>query len=109
MKTLKQFMSDLGGYMPKAEGEQDFVKKHIVDKKEDMNGNGADVFQATNVKTSERPNERHGYTDEDDDKAYHGKAAPAEREAKVVNWKAIMRKYNSGMRESIELEEKKRG
>ena len=69
MKTLKQIMGDLGGYQPKPEGEQNFVKKHVVDKKEDMNGNGDDVFKAAKVKTADRPGERHGYTDADDDKA----------------------------------------
>lgn len=82
MKTLKQVMGDLGGYQPKPEGEQNFVKKHVVDKKEDQNGNGDDVFNASKVRTADRAGERHGYTDEDDDKV-HGDA----------EWARILKKY----------------
>lgn len=47
-------------YDPKAKDEQDFVAKHSVQKFDDVNGNGADVFQATNVKHSQLSH-AHGY------------------------------------------------
>ena len=90
MKTLKQVMGDLGGYQPKPEGEQNFVKKHVVDKKEDMNGNGDDVFKAAKVKVADRPGERHGYTDKDDDKV-HGD----------TEWAKILKKYKVIGEESL--------
>lgn len=104
MKTLKQIMGDLGGYQPKPEGEQNFVKKHVVDKKEDMNGNGDDVFKAAKVKTADRPGERHGYTDADDD-----------RVNEEAEWVSILKKYKvigkpeaekKPVAEEVEAEEK---
>lgn len=104
MKTLKQIMGDLGGYQPKPEGEQNFVKKHVVDKKEDMNGNGDDVFKAAKVKTADRPGERHGYTDADDDKVNE-----------EAEWVSILKKYKvigkpegekKPVAEQVEAEEK---
>lgn len=56
-------VNDLGGYKPKAGDEEDFAKKHEIEKFDDRNGNGDDVFNATNVKHSlNDPDEkRHGY------------------------------------------------
>ena len=48
-------------YDPKAKDEQDFVAKHSVQKFDDVNGNGADVFQAANVKHSQTAVDPHGY------------------------------------------------
>lgn len=109
MKTLKQVMGDLGGYQPKPEGEQNFVKKHVVDKKEDMNGNGDDVFKAAKVKVADRPGERHGYTDKDDDKVNEAV------EPKEAEWVSILKKYKvigntqggkKTVAEEVEAEEK---
>jgi len=47
-------------YDPKAKDEQDFVAKHSVQKWDDPNGNGSDVFQATNVNHSQ-VSHAHGY------------------------------------------------
>lgn len=85
MKTLKQILGNLGGFQPKSEDEQEFVKKHVVDKIEDVDGNGDDVFQATNVKTADRPGERHGYTDKDDDKVNEAVEKPT--------WLEVLKKY----------------
>lgn len=87
MKTLKQILGNLGGYQPKPEGEQEFVKKHVVDKKEDQNGNGDDVFQATNIATSDRSGERHGYTNKDDEKVNES-TEPAK-----PKWVEVLKKY----------------
>jgi hypothetical protein len=66
-KTLKQ-MLEL--YEPKAEDEKKFVKKHIVAKKADANGNGDDVFTGSNVKVVNRKKEHHGYDKDEDGKVY---------------------------------------
>jgi hypothetical protein len=52
-----------------SKGSKDFKKIHKIDKVEDRNGNKDDVFQATNVKTAQRP-PHHGYNPEDDQDAY---------------------------------------
>lgn len=64
-------------YKPKAGDEQDFVAKHSVQKWDDPNGNGADVFQATNVKYSlDKPEEKHhGYKKPEDKKVNESKKA----------------------------------
>lgn len=67
MKTIKQFYEE---YKPKAPDEQKFANKHVVAKVKDRNGNGDDVFNATNVKTIKRASERHGYDTGDDVKVY---------------------------------------
>lgn len=50
----------LGGYKPKAGDEEDFAKKHEIDKYPDRNGNGDEVFSASNIKHSQ-VSEPHGY------------------------------------------------
>ena len=67
MKTLKQFLEV---YEPKSPDEKKFKDKHITIKHDDRNGNGDDVFQATNVKKAERKKERHGYEPGEDEKVY---------------------------------------
>jgi hypothetical protein len=66
-KTLKDFFEV---YRPKSPDEQRFVDKHIVIKHKDRNGNGDDVFNATNVKKINRKKENHGYEPGDDEKVY---------------------------------------
>lgn len=72
MKTLKQIVTkaNLGGYSPKPENERRGVEALTVQKTADANGNGDDVFQATNVKTINRSTERHGHDAGEDEKAY---------------------------------------
>lgn len=63
-------MSDIEEvYEPKAEGEKDFVKKHVTIKHKDRNGNGDDVFKG-NTKYIKRKEERHGYDPGEDEKVY---------------------------------------
>lgn len=66
-KTLKDFLEV---YKPKSPDEQKFVDKHVVIKHKDRNGNGDDVFKATNIKTNKRKEERHGYDVGEDEKVY---------------------------------------
>lgn len=59
-------------YAPKPRDEQDFVKKHSIEKHDDRVGNGDDVYQATNIKHSlTKPGEeRHGHKTPKDKKVY---------------------------------------
>lgn len=66
-KTLKQFLEV---YKPKSPDEQKFVDKHVTIKHKDRNGNGDDVFTASNIKTIKRKEERHGYDAGEDEKVY---------------------------------------
>lgn len=66
-KTLKDFMEV---YKPKSPDEQKFVDKHVTIKHSDRNGNGDDVFKATNIKTIKRKEDRKGYDPGDDEKVY---------------------------------------
>lgn len=47
-KTLSQFIAEVA--QPKSEDEKAFKDKHVVAKTDDANGNGDDVFKATNIK-----------------------------------------------------------
>lgn len=66
-KTLKQFLEV---YKPKSPDEQKFVDKHVTIKHKDRDGNGDDVFTASNIKTAKRKEERHGYDSGEDEKVY---------------------------------------
>ena len=67
MKTIKQILEV---YKPKSPDEQKFVDKHVTIKHKDRNGNGDDVFKATNVKTVKRSEDGHGYDVGEDEKVY---------------------------------------
>ena len=67
MKKLKDFLEV---YKPKSPDEQKFVDKHVTIKHKDRNGNGDDVFNASNIKTVKRKEERHGYDVGEDEKVY---------------------------------------
>ena len=62
--------NDLGGYSPKAGDEQQFAKKHSIDKYPDRNGNGDDVFNASKIKHSQIDEPRHGYKKPEDIKVH---------------------------------------
>ena len=68
MKTLKQIFGEV--YGPDTKDGKAFVHKHITVKHDDRNGNGDDVFQATNIKPVKRKEERHGYESGEDEKVY---------------------------------------
>lgn len=73
MKTLKQLLEKSNGYEPKPKDEKRFVDKHVVVKHPDANGNGDDVFNATNVKEVDREKEGHGYKTGQDEAVYESK------------------------------------
>lgn len=66
-KTLKDLFEV---YKPKSPDEQKFVDKHVTIKHKDRNGNGDEVFNASNVKTIKRKEENHGYDSGEDEKVY---------------------------------------
>ena len=79
-----------GGYRPKAGDEQEFVDKHEVEKTADANGNGDEVFNASNIQhAQQKPGEqRHGYKKPEDKKAYlkpAGKGVTEETELDEVS------------------------
>ena len=76
MKTLKQFKEAATGYRKvKSPDEQKFIDKHEVETVPDKNGNGDEVFKASNTKKVDRKKDRKGYEPGEDEKVYEGVAA----------------------------------
>ena len=87
MKTLKQLLEktdkaeptapiepdSVTSYVPKSKDEKRFMDKHVVQKTNDVNGNGDDVFRGTNIKAYDRSSTRHGYNTKEDQKVYESK------------------------------------
>jgi hypothetical protein len=90
MKTLKQILEaakkpevpqpsapiepdSITAFVPKTKDEKRFMDKHVVQKKDDANGNGDDVFRASNINYSDRTPTRHGYNAGEDQKVYEEK------------------------------------
>lgn len=89
MKTLKQIMEmkkngkpestfpiepdSTTALVPRSKDEKRFVDKHIIVKKSDANGNGDDVFNASNIKTYDRSTSNHGYNTKQDQAVYEGR------------------------------------
>ena len=59
--------------VPRSKDEKRFVDKHIIAKKPDANGNGDDVFNASNIKTYDRSTSNHGYNTKQDQAVYEGR------------------------------------
>lgn len=57
------------GLQIKSADEKRFADKHVIQKIADRNGNGDDVFNATNIKGVER-SPKHGYNPGEDEKVY---------------------------------------
>jgi hypothetical protein len=89
----------LGGYTPKAKGEQEFVAKHEIKVTPDANKNGDDVFKASKVKTVKRSPERHGYDKPQDEKVHEEIMTSADKKKE----KKLKAKYDdSGMKSSMQ-------
>ena len=56
--------------VPKTKDEKRFMDKHVVQKVDDRNGNGDDVFRATNVQAYDRSASKHGYNTKEDQAVY---------------------------------------
>lgn len=59
--------------VPRSKDEKRFVDKHIIAKKPDANGNGDDVFNASNIKAYDRSSTNHGYNTKQDQAVYEGR------------------------------------
>lgn len=92
-KTLKQFLEV---YKPKSPDEQKFVDKHVTIKHKDRNGNGDDVFTASNIKTAKRKEERHGYDAGEDEKVYE--ETELDESAKIAAH--LVKRYGDNVRKS---------
>ncbi len=89
----------LGGYTPKAKGEQEFVAKHEIEVTPDANKNGDDVFKASKVKTVKRSPERHGYDKPQDEKVHEEIMTSADKKKE----KKLKAKYDdSEMKSSMQ-------
>lgn len=94
-KTLKEILEV---YEPKSPDEKRFKDKHITVKTKDRNGNGDDVFRATNIKPVDRSKEGHGFNPGDDEKVYEEKMGASEK----AKEKRLKKKYDSsGMKASM--------
>lgn len=80
-KIIKQAQGTTGttAYRPKGGDEQQFMDKHIIQKTDDANGNGDEVFSGTGVNKVDRKKERHGY-EPGEDAAVHEEKEVNERE-----------------------------
>jgi len=69
VKSSTKVTNDLGGYKPKAGDEEDFAKKHEIEKHADRVGNGDDVYKGTTKHVLANPKEKnHGYKKPEDAK-----------------------------------------
>lgn len=59
--------------VPRSKDEKRFYDKHIIAKKPDANGNGDDVFNASNIKSYDRSTSNHGYNTKQDQAVYEGR------------------------------------
>ena len=88
MKTLRQLLEkktdkaeptapiepdSVTSYVPKSKDEKRFMDKHVVQKTDDVNGNGDDVFRGSNIKAYDRSTTRHGYNTKQDQAVYETK------------------------------------
>ena len=58
VKSSTKVTNDLGGYKPKAGDEEDFAKKHEIEKHADRVGNGDDVYKGTTKHVLANPKEK---------------------------------------------------
>lgn len=63
MKPLRKIIPNQHGYTPKSAGEKKFAASHEIEEFPDQNGNGDEVFDASNVKQAEYKRAYDGNTD----------------------------------------------
>jgi len=93
MKTIKDIIEL---YKPKSADEDRFVKKHVIKKTEDANGNKDDVFNATNVKSVDRI-PKHGYNPGEDQQVYE----EAEKPDRLAAIAAAAKKKNAQIGKTV--------
>lgn len=65
-------------------GAQEFIDDHEIEMLPDANGNGDDVFKATNVKTIDRKKEKHGHSAKDSEAVNEMSAAQMKKREDIV-------------------------
>lgn len=65
-------------------GAQEFIDDHEIEMVPDVNGNGDDVFKATNVKTLDRKKEKHGHSAKDSEAVNEMSAAEMKKREDIV-------------------------
>ena len=105
MKTLKQFQEAATGYRKvKSPDEQKFIDKHEVETVPDKNGNGDEVFKASNVKKVERKKERKGYEPGEDESVYEEAEQIDElSQDKLMAYRSAAKKQGSGIQDRMKV------
>lgn len=105
MKTLKQFQEAATGYRKvKSPDEQKFIDKHEVETIQDKNGNGDEVFKASNVKKVERKKDRKGYEPGEDESVYEEVEQVDEMSSKMKMKLGLYNKKKKKMKEEADLQ-----
>ena len=96
----------------KSADEKRFADKHVIQKIADRNGNGDDVFNATNVNGVER-SPKHGYNPGEDEKVYEGYVSLAQQRAvwatRKDGGKGHPDNKKKKMKEEVEIDEASKG
>jgi len=88
VKSSTKVTNDLGGYKPKAGDEEDFTKKHEIEKHADRVGNGDDVYKGTTKHVLANTKEKnHGYKKPEDAKVNEEQIDEAGMPASVIKSK----------------------
>ena len=88
VKSSTKVTNDLGGYKPKAGDEEDFAKKHEIEKHADRVGNGDDVYKGTTKHVLANTKEKnHGYKKPEDAKVNEEQIDEAGMPASVIKSK----------------------
>jgi len=88
VKSSTKVTNDLGGYKPKAGDEEDFAKKHEIEKHADRVGNGDDVYKGTTKHVLANAKEKnHGYKKPEDAKVNEEQIDEAGMPASVIKSK----------------------
>lgn len=105
MKTLKQFQEAATGYRKvKSPDEQKFIDKHEVETVADKNGNGDEVFKASNVKKVERKKDRKGYEPGEDESVYEEAEQIDElSQDKLTSYRKAARKQGTGIQDRMKV------
>ena len=106
MKTLKDFLNErqLGPMVVKNPDEQEYVDKHVVQKHDDRNGNGDDVFKAANVKKADRKKDRHGYEPGEDEEVYEEAEQIDElSQDKLMAYRSAAKKQGTGIQDKMKV------
>mgnify|MGYP003119702654 CR=1 FL=1 len=105
MKTLKQFQEEATGYRKvKSPDEQRFVDKHNVETVPDKNGNGDEVFKASNVNKVDRKKHRKGYEPSEDESVYEQTEELDEMSSKMKMKLGLYNKKKKKMKEEADLQ-----